>query len=275
MSQEEGRGQPVIYVRGWNGTPNDPLVDVAIMSAVFTTGAPGPSADEPPAVTIRSPTDYELATGDPLPLPDWDGQDWVWVSSDGFFEEDFEQPNVRDEAAYVVDGQIVVRLPNRVDVILPTEESSVLVRLSGATAIATMSSDGMSLTQVTVGGRWSNIDLLATAENVGICRGSPEYGVLETRLASISDVRTTAPMPPDSTLPCNAISLGVTFTGTRLRIAGVTPGLPLSNICLDTDAGVPDDAGPTDAGDGGGPIDAGVDAGEPDAGEPDAGVDGG
>ena len=59
---------------------------------------------------------------------------------------------------------------------------------------------------------------------------------------------------------CNAVSIGVTFHGTRMRIApeNITPGLPLVNICA-TDGGLPSDAGP-----------GGSDAGPPDAGVLDA-----
>jgi hypothetical protein len=275
-AQEDGLGQPVLVLRGWNGTANDPLVDASIASAVFSTSADGDTADAPPAVTIRSPTDYELAGGGAVPLPVWDGLDWTWLREDAFFEGDILRANVRDEAAYVADGRIVVRLPNRIDIVLPTEEAGVLVRLGGATAIGTLSSDLRRIETLVVAGRWSVIDLLATAENVGICRGSPQYEVLATRLGQIADLRATQPSEPDPAIPCNAISLGVTFTGTRVRVAGLTAGLGLSSGCADTDAGVADagvadagaiDAGPSDA-------DSTLDAGTPDAGSVDApGID--
>lgn len=258
-AQDEGRGEPIFYVRGWNGTPNDPRVDVSIMQAVFTTTADGATPDLPPAVTIRGPTDYELASGDPVPLPSWDGDDWAWVRSDAFLAGNFDDPLIRDDNAYVANGTFVARLPDRIDIIFPTDDVGVLVRLTGATALGTLNADGVNMDTVTVAGRWSITDLLSTAENIGICRGSGQYELLAGQLDRIADVRSMPPPRGEPGLTCNAVSIGVTFYGTRVRVArgSITPGLPLVNICA-IDAGVPRDAGP-----------GGTDAGPPDAGVPD------
>lgn len=270
-AQDEGWGLPILYVRGWNGTPDDPRVDVAIFAAVFSTSVDGATPDVPPDVTIRSPTDYELASGGPVPLPVWDGNDWTWVRDDAFVADDFDRPVLRDDNAYVSGGSLVARLPSRVDIIFPTDNVGVLVRVSDATAIAVMNPDGISLDAVTVAGRWSITDLLTTAENIGICRGTGQYEILQAQLDRIGDLRSMPPMPGDEGLPCNAVSVGVTFTGTRLRVVpdGLTPGLPLVDLCaLDGgvgDGGAGSDAGATDAGDV-------SDAGAADADDPDAGV---
>jgi hypothetical protein len=261
-AQLDGRGNPVLYVRGWNGTRNDPRIDIAIMPAVFLTSADGPSPTEPPDVTIVSPTEYTLAGGGMVPPPAFDGMDWAWVRDDAFLGGDFEQPLIRDDNAYVADGVFVARLPDRIDIIFPTDEAGVLIRLTGAIATAPLSADGLSLDPLTVGGRWSTTDLLATAENIGVCRSDPRYPVLSNAIARLADVRSMAPDPPDPTLACNAVSIGVTFQATRIRVADVTPGIPLASMCATmTDAGVDPDAG----------LDAGMpDAGPPDAGPPDA-----
>jgi hypothetical protein len=110
------------------------------------------------------------------------------------------------------------------------------------------------LSTITVAGRWSIVDLLSTAENVGICRGSTEYNILEGKLNRIADVRREPWQPGDPTdLDCDALSLGVTFVGTRFRVAGLTEGADVVSQCL-TDAGVTADAGSS------GSSDAGVDA---------------
>lgn len=258
LAQEEGRGLPILYVRHWNGTPNDPRVDISIMQAVFSTSIDGASADAPPDVTIRGPLDYELLGGGTVPLPVWDGNDWAWVREDAFLAGDFEQPLIRDDNAYVVDGTFVARLPERVDIIFPTDDVGVLVRLTGATALGHLNADGINLDQITVVGRWSVTDLLSTAENIGICRGTGQYDLLAGQLDRIADVRSMIPTRGEPGLTCNAVSIGVTFYGTRMRIAAVTPGLPLANICS-IDGGIPD----------GGSMS--TDAGPPDAGPPDAG----
>ncbi len=256
-AQNEGRGLPILYVRGWNGTPNDPRIDIAIVQSVFSSSVDGATPDVPPEVVIRSPIDYELASGGAVPLPVWDGNDWAWVRDDAFLAGDFDQPLIRDDNAYVADGVFVARLPDRIDIIFPTDDVGVLVRLTGATALGELNADGINMDTVTVAGRWSVTDLLSTAENIGICRGSGQYTLLSGQLDRIADVRSMPPPRGEPGLTCNAVSIGVTFRGTRMRIApeNITPGLPLVNICA-TDGGLPRDAGPsaTDAG----PVDAGV-----------------
>lgn len=269
-AQEEGRGMPVLRIRQWNGTPNDPQVEIVIAQAVFGTSAEAPGGGAP-AVTINSPIDFTLADGSPLPLPSWNTEDYLWLRSDAFLAGDLEQPLIVDRTAYIVDGVFVARLPDRIDIIFPTDDLGVLVRLTNAVATGTLSPDGSTLSPVVVAGRWRIADLLSTAENIGLCRDGADgrYALLENRLSDIADVLSMQPEPGDPVVPCDAVSIGVTFLGSRARIAATTPGLPLVNVCAGsgTDAGVMSDAGMMSS-------DAGVDAGV-DAGEPDAGVDAG
>ncbi len=279
MAQLEGRGLPILRMSGWNGEPNDPVVDITITAAVFSTSFPG---DMPPAVIINAPDDVHLASGGDLVPPVWDGADWAWVRSDSFLGGDIEQPLVRDPQAYVVNNVVVASLPERVDIVFPTDTVGVLVRLTGAVATGTLSADGTRLENIVVAGRWAINDLLDTAENIGVCRGDVRYDILSTQLRRVADLRTRATSPGDPIIACDALSIGVGFSGYRMRIAGVTDGLEIVDVCL-TDAGVPADAG--DAGDAAiesdaaSSVDAGVDAGPPDtgvdAGPVDADVDAG
>jgi hypothetical protein len=87
-------------------------------------------------------------------------------------------------------------------------------------------------------------------------------------LQGIVDVR-SQPGSGGPDVPCDAISLGVEFTGYRVRFAGLADGRPLRNLCEEMmrDGGA-DDGGAADAG----ADDAGAaDAGSPDAGVPDGG----
>lgn len=224
-AQQAGVGLPVLRLRNWNGTPNDPRVDVTITQAVFTV--PGSTAG-PPSVEIR---DFEPYVDDsPAPAPNWDGNDYVWARSDTFFASDPERPLVVDDNAYVRDGQVVVDLPDRVELLFPADGVGVIVRLTGAVAVGRISDDQRTLEDVVVAGRWSQLDLLRTAENVGVCMGSGEYNVLLLRLAAIMDVRSAVGSGgPD--VECDAISLGVKFTGHRLRWGGLAAGRTLSSVC--------------------------------------------
>jgi hypothetical protein len=267
-AQLAGNGLPILRMRGWNGTMNDPVVDVTITAAVFS--AAGTTDATPPAVTIHSASDYTLTNGDPVPAPRWDGHDWAWVRDDSFLAGDLEMPLVRDEQAYVVGGTVVAHLPARVDIVFPTDTTGVLVRLTDAVATGQLSADGMMLTNVIVAGRWATTDLLSTAENVGLCRGTGQYMILQSQLGRFADVRSTPPSAGDPMLACDALSIGVGFTGFRMRLAGVTTGLEIFNQCM-SEAGVPDASMPMDAS-----MDAAITA--PDAGDDagdDAGSDGG
>ncbi|MBX7193262.1 MAG: hypothetical protein K1X94_14505 [Sandaracinaceae bacterium] len=251
-AQEEGFGLPVIRIAGWNGTPNDSRIRTVITTSVFTTSADGVDDMTPPVVDIRGPRDV-LIGGAPAPLPAWDQHDWTWVRSDSYVGGDLSRPIISDDNAYVSDGVMVTRLPSGVDILFPAMDTGVLVRLTDAIATGVIAADG-NLSTITVAGRWSIVDLLSTAENVGICRGSTEYNILEGQLNRIADVRREPWQPGDPTdLDCDALSLGVTFVGTRFRVAGLTEGADVVSQCL-TDAGVTADAGSS------GSSDAGVDA---------------
>jgi hypothetical protein len=267
MAQMEGRGLPILRISGWNGTRNDPVIDISITAAVFSTAFAG---DTPPTIVINGPDDQTLPGGGAVPAPIWDGNDWTWVRSDSFLGGDVEQPLVRDPQAYIVDGVLVASLPERVDIVFPTDTVGVLVRLTGAVATGRLSDDGTQLEEVVVAGRWAITDLLDTAENIGVCRGDVQYGILETQLHRVADLRTRPTSPGDPVIACDALSIGVRFTGYRMRIAGVTEGLAITNICA-ADGGVPDatagDAGSVDAG--------AVDAGSIDAAASDVGIDAG
>jgi len=253
-AQTAGNGLPVLRMRGWNGTMNDPLVDITITTAVYSTAGTGTTMA--PALMSTDAMHPTLANGMPLPAPTWDGQDWTWVRDDSFVAGNLEMPLVQDDQAYVTNGLIVARIPARIDIIFPTSTVGVLVRLTDAVAVGQLSSDGMMLNNVVVAGRWSEADLLSTAQNIGLCAGTPEYNILVSELARYADVRSTPPQPGDPVLPCDALSLGVGFTGFRMRIAGTATGLAILDECT-MDGGVPDGAVMNvDAG-----VDAGIDAG--------------
>lgn len=256
-AQEEGFGLPVIRITGWNGTDDDVRIRVVITTSVFTTSADGPDDLTPPTVDIRGPRDI-LIDGSPAPLPIWDQGDWSWVRSDSYVGGDLSRPLITDDNAYVRDGVMVTRLPSGVDILFPAMDTGVLVRLTDAIATGVLDADG-NLSTITVAGRWSLVDLLSTAENVGICRGTAQYNILEGQLNRAADLRREPTRPDDPTdLECEALSLGVTFVGTRFRIAGLTDGAPVVSQC-EGDAGMPMADAATPASDAGA-RDAGVDA---------------
>lgn len=273
-AQENGKG-PVMRLRGWNGTDDDPRVEVAISNSIFTI-APNEAGEVPPFEIDGFFEPVDPTTREILPRPRWDGNDVAYFREDTFLDSDPDVPLINDDNAYVAGGVVVARLPERFEILFPAQDLGVLVRLTDARALGTLSADRLSLENVVVAGRWRVLDLLETAENIGVCADTSEYGILQGQLDNIADVRAT-PGSGGEGVECNAISVGVGFTGTRVRYGGLQPGPFVVNVCeLGPDGGMPDggtDAGPrTD----GGTVDAGpVDAGPADAGPADAGPDGG
>jgi hypothetical protein len=269
-AQDEGK-LPALRMRGWNGEPDDPRVDVAITNAIFVV--PAAPDGTVPEFEIREFFAHDPDTGERL-LPEWDGTDYGFFRDETFFEGDPDQPLLRDDNAYVSNRTVVARLPERVEILFPAQEVGVLVRLTDATAVGTLSEDLQTIDDVVVAGRWSVLDLLSTAENVGVCRGTDNYRILSSQLDTIADIR-SMPGSGGEGVRCDAVSMGVAFRGYRMRWGGLTSGPPLRNVCTEGDGGVPmlDGGTGTDAG----ALDAGVDAGS-DAGVgggTDAGVDAG
>jgi hypothetical protein len=233
-AQRGGVGLPVLRLRNWNGTPNDPRVHVTITQAVFTVPANADGSAREIRVNDFRP---ELPDGTPAPAPVWDGRDHTYLREDTFFASDPDQPLVFDDNAYVADDTIVVNLPDRVELLFPADGVGVIVRLTGAMAVGRISADRSTIEDVVVSGRWSQLDLLRTAENVGVCMGTGQYDVLRLRLDAIMDVRSQVGSGgPD--VECDAISLGVLFTGYRLQWGGLTPGRMLTSVCHQMDGGM-------------------------------------
>ena len=229
-SEENGVGVLVFRIRGWNGEANDPRVDVTMAQSV--AGTPGTAGDMgPPGAEFRDFTAYDPDNPmRPLPPPEWDGNDWLWVREGAFFMGNLEQPRIRDDNAYVADNKLVVSLPDRVEIVFADTMNGLLVRLTDAVAVATISEDRTRISPAVFAGRWGILDLLDTARTVNVCDGDPEFNLLRNQLNTIADVR-SEPGSGGPGVLCDAISVGVTFEGYRVRLAGVTPGRTPPNAC--------------------------------------------
>jgi hypothetical protein len=219
-----GRDALILRLRGWNQTPNDPQIEVTVASSVFSAGV---HSSTPPAVTINSPTDYNLTGGGAVPDPNWDGMDWTWLRADDFAGGNPDMPNVSDPHAYISNGTLVVTLPTLTVRLMEDPTHGVVARLGGVQIVAHLASDG-HLDSVFVTGRWANADLLATGF---VCPGTAQYSIFNSQLQRQDDVRGTIPSPGDPTLPCDAISTAIGFTGFRTQFGGVTPGATPVSPC--------------------------------------------
>ena len=231
IAQEAGIGALVLRVRSWNGTGDDPRVDITVTQSVFGTpgdpdgGVPGGGDGGLPPVPDGG-----------LRPPAWMGDDYFWGRDDTFLDGNPERPRVRDDNAYVVGRLAVFRIPDRTEVLFTAREQGVLVRLTGGMATGTLSADGQRIENVIIAGRWAITDMLETAERVGICRGTTQYNIVSNLLDNASDVRST-PGTGGEGVTCDALSLGVSFTGYRAHLAGIASAPALPNPCT-LDAGV-------------------------------------
>lgn len=249
-AQAAGEGTLVLQMSGWNGQDEDPRVDIFIAQSVDGTSAP--EAD----VELVDGRLVMRSDGSEAPPPALDGNDTYWLRDDAFVMGDIDNPRIRDDNAYVTGRQVVMRLPDRIQILFFATGAGVKVRLTGGTSVARINDDNTLLSDVLVAGRWSIVDLLDTADNVGVCSGGSEYRLLLNQLETIADVRSTPGSGGDG-VECDAMSVGVPFsTGVIANIGGVAPSPELPNPCA-ADGGMPDAAMP--------------DAGTPDGGTPDGG----
>jgi hypothetical protein len=276
MTQRQGLGAVLLRVRDWNGEANDPRVSVTVSQSVF--GSPPAPDGGPPEVVMRDGKPF-TAKGEPLPPPNWDGNDYWWVRDDTFVAKDAERPRVHDDTAYVADNQLVMTLPERVDLVFGGKDQGVVVRLTDARVVGRIGEQRQMLKDVIVAGRWSIVDLLDTAQSIGLCMGTRDYELAMNQIRSIADVR-SRPGSGGQGLKCDAISVGVEFTGFRGQLGGMVDAPDVPNACAEDDgkgsgtptgdAGVPGDAGGPDGGgavpDGGGAVDAGLRDGGADGG---------
>ncbi len=224
-NQERGLGTILLRIFDWNGERDDPQVDVWVSQA-----AAGTSAD-PEEVEFDGFDLVMRSDGSPAPPPEWDGNDHWFGRSESFVAENPENPQVRDDNAYITEGRLVVRLPDRIDILFfAGADQGVRVRLTDAWAMGTFDEDFDQVETATVAGRWAINDLLETGENAGICVGTPERRIVDSQLNNLADVRST-PGTGGEGVRCDALSLGVTFSGRRGNWAGLGPSLPLPNPC--------------------------------------------
>ncbi len=247
--QALGVGSLAVIVRGWNGTPNDPSVDVIVAQTVFgTTAAMAAMPDFDPArVQILPETDDEparLVLDDgsggtmPLPPPTWDGNDVFFVRSDAFVDGDIGQPIVRDERAYVVDGQLVVQIPDRITLAFSGGSQGVLIRVQRTVSRIQMPSSPTELDaslDATIAGRWAVSDIVQSATALGICAGTSNYDTALNVIQGAADLLSRPDGDPSQ--ECDAVSFGFRMTGRRGVVGGTVDPPPLPNPCLDADAG--------------------------------------
>jgi hypothetical protein len=214
---ELGHRTPLVRMRGWNGTDEDPVVSVTIAgaAAVAANAGGGPCAPAPPMM------------GDP---PEWGGNDCAWANSGEFTGGREDTPMLSDEGAWVSGRTLVAAIRDRGGVIMPGGALSMDVRLTDAVLTAEIAPDGTSLENVTLAGRWSRTDMLMSLDGLGICSGTSSYMLFSGRLDDRLDIR-AMPGSGGEDVSCDALSFAVQYRGTAVRWAGLALAGPLPEPC--------------------------------------------
>lgn len=233
--QHDGISTFVIRIRGWNGTADDPLVDVMLATSEF--GTPGLDDGGAPSPMIPDGALPTYGDGGVPPGPRWDGNDYWWLRRQSFFAGDLETPRIHDDTAWIADGTLVMRMQDRVPIVLTGGYRSTVFLFTNGLLTAELSEDFQRVDRAVVAGRWSLADLLETAEYTAICPGTSNYASFARLLDLTADVRAT-PGTGGPTAVCDAISVGFTLFGTRAKIGGLSDRLGTPNACAD--AGVSD-----------------------------------
>lgn len=224
----EGRGGFLLWVRGWNGTPNDRRVEVALMPTSYGVTASALGDGGAPRACGPGPRDGGL---DPRPTGEdlrWDGTDLWFVTEArpgdlGTWDCDRVEPFSRDLDAYVVDG-LLVSVINRV---VPIQFGPCLSLPLGNPVITARITDS-ELTEGIVQGRISVASVRAAVPLFDVSGEMLEN--LNFLIDNNADVNTECgysetPCEAESTVRCDALSSGLGFDAMRAQFGGVRPSL--------------------------------------------------
>jgi hypothetical protein len=207
-----------VHVEGWNGEANDPLVSVFFAQSE--------------CVVPSSATMAACATVPPPP-PAWDTRDIAYLGQNSFSPAAPDQPRVVDDAAFVVDGRLVARIPDRENLILSAGVVALRLGLTDATFTATIHPEDGFIEDGMLAGRWDITDILDTTALLGLCPGKDDLLLAQLRLQleNAADIR--ADPGTDSTgADCDAISAALRFNqGFPATYGGRLPPRPLPMPC--------------------------------------------
>lgn len=197
---------------GWNGTPNDPVVDFALVDS------PGGVADG----------QADAGSRDPLA---WDGTDrWV-ASTRSFVSGDVNRPLARDSSAYVVDNLLVAHPRDGTELRITGSVNTVVLRLTGMIVTAQLADGGRALRSGLLSGRVALDDVFNTLPYAGLCPGSDVYTAAQEALRRTADLTTDGMETPF--LLCQALSTGVGFEAEIAQLAGFGEARPVVDRCAD------------------------------------------
>jgi hypothetical protein len=214
-----GKSTLLLYVKGWNGTDNDPFVTVGAFSGVGIE-----------------------QTSDGNTRPNFNGAD-KWLLDAASVAGTATPPESRDEVrdAYVRDGFLVARINFQLRFGGPgvaTKDSRIVARI----VKSTKSPQNYVLADALVAGRLTTQALLTnfqyTNDTIGpdktayLCKGNGTYDTLKEKICEARDIGANPTQDRLSSTACDAISYAIGFT-TETALAGKSlERAPLPSPCI-------------------------------------------
>lgn len=224
-----GHGTLLVNVSEWNGESNDAQVRISFLPSLDATSDALVESDCDDVVKLGDSAangdieSHELHTGDGMtlrPPPNMDGNDSFCANAAGRLNgDDTSPPLVEDADAYVSNGTIVFRLSPGSDFILFSGRSSCPIRLNQGAMVMPMSADFRTIENGFVAGRFPLSSLSQVGPQIGVCDPSALADTYETFV----DVLASFDENADGSSACNALSVGVGFSGVRANVVGTSP----------------------------------------------------
>ena len=197
-AQLEGRGAVALVIDGWNGTPDDPRVAAFLATSMY--GIPQGGAQDDPLL--------------------WDGTDSLYVSELDFSSGNLTMPIINDATAYVSGGMFVMDIPDGRSLYFPRNDSLFEIRLTDAQLIGRL--EGGQLVEGKLVGRWAIIDISTALTELGACPGTIERLSADAIVDRAADILSND-ADDGMDIMCDALSLGMGFTGYPALLGGAVP----------------------------------------------------
>jgi hypothetical protein len=197
-----GRGDDgwTVGLQDFNHTRNDPQVTVVIRLSEGTT------TDSGEKVAAK-----------------WDSTD-RW-SIDPASHTAYGEPVYLDDNAYVVDGELVAKMPKGLPFDVQVDQGKLSVYVTEVVMRSRLSDDFTRIEQGVVSAVWPQAvamdQTLEFAMRFGLCPPNPILETIKTTVKQAADIRID--LLPAPALPCNAISFGMMFTADKALLGPVAP----------------------------------------------------
>ncbi|MCC7535257.1 MAG: hypothetical protein IT379_03545 [Deltaproteobacteria bacterium] len=211
----DGRLGALVRLAGWNGTPNDPVVDVALVDSPQGGGAD---------------SDFSMGEMGMTPL-EFDGTDRWFGSSNAFAAGDESRPLFRDSSAFVVDNLLVARLRDGSQLVISSDSRTAAIKLTGTILTAEISDGSRALSNGILAGRWALDDIFNAMPGLAVCPGQESYTAIQEALRRSADLTVSGESTPF--LLCEALSVGIGFEAVLAEFEGVRPARPVIDGCSD------------------------------------------